>query len=496
VSLRPPEAYWTGTPKEAIRDNATPKILSLTPDVCKTPIGSATPPIPYNIVAYPDEADKGTYAQTVRLTGQQAMLLRSNTTCCHGDEPGTAKGVKSGTVGDICQPQEHSATVCVEGSPLIRNGDTYYMNKRNTIGAVQWVESTDTYGGKYAPLKQYAFLDTNARFTGQTMTDAPPVQWPKATGQTLTAATKILGILRLAQSAYEVGDMAGKWYVGDDGVMGRTIAEHLQSQVPAFSKQGFAIGKALGAPHFSQDAQINYANDLLSLKAGEPIDFRTTPQDQLLELLEQSWPEPQQITSNAESIQEIKAEEEEYEKARASPLSQSRVTEIEEYRNKCQTGTYNEMKNICRKYGMQAHHMVPDWTLRYGNRKEGIAGKNRIPATSQTTKAPPGFADGQCICVKGQARVEGSEHHLAHAADREIQAHGLTSNPQFTVTVEKVINESIAAMSMARPDCKEQIKNAIRMEFAGVPRNQLLRARIPLPIPEPALSALKSGATL
>jgi hypothetical protein len=370
------------------------------------------------------------------------------------------------------------------------------MNKRNTIGAVQWVESTDTYGGKYAPLKQYAFAETNALFAGQTMTDAPPVQWPKPTIEQLKAATKILALLRLAQAAYEVGDMAGKWYVGEDGVFGRRVAEHLQSQVPPFSEQGFAIGKALGPPHLSQDAQINYANDLLSIKAGEPIDFRTTPPDQLRELLEQSWPEPQQITSNAESIQEIKAEEEEYEKARASPLSQSRVTEIEEYRNKCQTGTYREMKNICRKYGMQAHHMVPDWTLRYGNRKEGIAGKNRIPATSQTTKAPPSFADGQCICVKGQARVDGSEHHRAHAADREIEAYGLTSNPQFTATVRKVIKESILAMSKARPDCEEQIRNAIGMEFAGVPRNQLLRARVSLPIPEPALSALKSGATL
>jgi hypothetical protein len=62
--------------------------------------------------------------------------------------------------------------------------------------------------------------------------------------------------------------------------------------------------------------------------------------------------------------------------------------------------------------------------------------------------------------------------------------------------VEKVIRESISAMSKARPDCEEQITNAINMEFAGVPRNQLLRARVSLPIPEPALSALKSGATL
>jgi hypothetical protein len=173
MSRTPPDAFWTSTPREAIRDNAKPIVLSLTPDVCKTPIGSATPPIPYSIVAYPDEAATDTYAKSVRFTGQRAMQLRSNTTCCHGDEPGTAKGVKSGTVGDICEPLNHSTTVRAEGSPLIRDGDKYYMNKRNTIGQVQWVEDTETYGGKYL---QYAQLNS-AVATG-TMTDAAPRPMP------------------------------------------------------------------------------------------------------------------------------------------------------------------------------------------------------------------------------------------------------------------------------------------------------------------------------
>ncbi len=159
----PPDPDWTDTPREAIRDNAKPKILSLTPDVCKTPIGSSTPPIPYCIVGYPDEAADN-YTSSVFFTGQKAMVLRSSTTCCHGDEPGTAKGVKSGTVGDICEPLDHSATVRTEGSPVIRNLDKYYMNCSNTFGCVYWSEDTETYGDTYpddkaAPVgQQLAFL--------------------------------------------------------------------------------------------------------------------------------------------------------------------------------------------------------------------------------------------------------------------------------------------------------------------------------------------------
>ncbi|MET3601878.1 polymorphic toxin type 15 domain-containing protein [Martelella mangrovi] len=90
---------WTDTPREAIRDNARPKILSLTPDVCKTPIGSSTPPIPYCVVGYPDEAADN-YTSSVFFTGQKAMVLRSNTTCCHGDDALHALDMVAGGLGD------------------------------------------------------------------------------------------------------------------------------------------------------------------------------------------------------------------------------------------------------------------------------------------------------------------------------------------------------------------------------------------------------------
>ena len=129
---------------EGIRDSDKPIIISLTPDVCKTPIGSSTPPIPYSIYAQP--SDDANFAKSVLYTGQKAMLLRSHTTCCYGDEAGVAKGIKSGTVGDICEPLDHSSSVLVEGSPVIRDGDRFYMNSKNTLGQVYFM------GASAAPL--------------------------------------------------------------------------------------------------------------------------------------------------------------------------------------------------------------------------------------------------------------------------------------------------------------------------------------------------------
>lgn len=161
MTRTPPDAYWTSTPKEGIRDNGKPIIYSTTPDVCKTPIGSVTPPIPYSIVSKP--ADDAGYTGSVRFTKQKVMVQRSNTTCCTGDEPGAAKGIKSGTVADICEPIDHSSSVRAEGSHIIRHGDKFHMNNKNTVGIVSWVDDTTTHGGKHILLAQAA---------STTMTDA------------------------------------------------------------------------------------------------------------------------------------------------------------------------------------------------------------------------------------------------------------------------------------------------------------------------------------
>ncbi|MFT4133513.1 DUF4150 domain-containing protein [Labrys sp. (in: a-proteobacteria)] len=117
--------------------------MSLSPDVCKTPIGSSTPPIPYPVVDFCGHDEN--YTESVRFTGQKVMVLRSNTCHVHGDKPGKAKGVKSGTVEGICEPIEGADLVRAEGSPIITHLHRCHMNNKNTVGEAYFVCDTATY---------------------------------------------------------------------------------------------------------------------------------------------------------------------------------------------------------------------------------------------------------------------------------------------------------------------------------------------------------------
>ena len=130
-------------PKEGSRDIGDGIIISVTPDVCKTPVGSSTPPIPYSVYAKQGE-DANTTA-TVRMTGKRAHNMGSLVTKTHGDAPGSAGGIKSGTTGAACHPKTHSSSVNIQGKPAIRHTDEWYMNNRNTIGKLTYVKSTETF---------------------------------------------------------------------------------------------------------------------------------------------------------------------------------------------------------------------------------------------------------------------------------------------------------------------------------------------------------------
>ncbi|QBY27958.1 PAAR-like domain-containing protein [Citrobacter rodentium] len=110
-------------------------VVSLTPDVCKTPIGPATPPVPYPVTASLGDAVQT--VPSVKANGRPVLILnQSFIPRTKGDGPGVAKGIKSGTVGDICEPLEHSTTFYVSGQPVLRHYDQFWMNARNTTGLI------------------------------------------------------------------------------------------------------------------------------------------------------------------------------------------------------------------------------------------------------------------------------------------------------------------------------------------------------------------------
>jgi hypothetical protein len=103
------------------------QVVSLAPDVCKTPMGSSVPPVPYPVTAQLQSSTG--VAKSVRANGHPMVVFdMSLVPTTEGDAAGSAKGVKSGTVGGKCYPKEHSGTVRAEGKLLVRHDDLFWMN--------------------------------------------------------------------------------------------------------------------------------------------------------------------------------------------------------------------------------------------------------------------------------------------------------------------------------------------------------------------------------
>ncbi|WP_175812845.1 PAAR-like domain-containing protein [Burkholderia contaminans] len=129
---QPSDHFSTGN-RIASRQDGSFKAVSSTPDVCKTPMGSSTPPVPYQVVS--DLSGSSGIVPSVRFNGKPAYVLdQSVVPTCTGDEAGSADGVRSGTVGGETKPTKGSTTVRAGGHPVIRDGDPCTMNSGNCTG--------------------------------------------------------------------------------------------------------------------------------------------------------------------------------------------------------------------------------------------------------------------------------------------------------------------------------------------------------------------------
>lgn len=464
-----PEPWTTKRPREGLRDTDEARIVSLSPDVCLTPVGSSVVPIPYPVVDFCGHDEN--YTPSVRFTSKKALVLRSNTTHVHGDKAGTRKGVKSGTVEGISEPVGHADQVRAEGSHVIRHLDRFKMNNGNTEGEAYFVKSTQTFDPPKdddpVPGSLRAVEVADASDAKRTATDAG--------GSGGTA----LGFL--APSAARA--------IGAVGGGGATTAGGTATATATLGET--AVGAGLGTTLAS--IGIFAAGILFPTNKANFSDF--VPQDEFESKTIADaqkrindlpfWDSGSSIRN--ETVGELRKRRQRIAQPQAVPLPQSesvRVTERDEYRKKCQVDRYAKMKNICGQYGMQAHHIVPDWTLRYDRRRASGA---RIPNM-------PSLDDGMSICVLGNASEEGTEHNQGHAADNTIQTIGERSTPKYTATLNQVKAISIAAMIKVRPDCAKEIVQAVNKQFAGKDPNQLLRAKRLPPLPNETIKALKSGA--
>ena len=132
--------------REAARKTGEARVISLTPDVCLTPVGPSMVPVPYPIV--------GTFntvsgeKTTVRFAGKPAFTTESRVTKVVGDEAGTGGGVVSGASKGQCKPLTFSTTVRASTQNLLHHGSQMEMNclgsggTGNTIGSITYLKIT------------------------------------------------------------------------------------------------------------------------------------------------------------------------------------------------------------------------------------------------------------------------------------------------------------------------------------------------------------------
>lgn len=141
--------------KETARKLGDPMVVCTYPDVCKSPVA----PVPYQIVAPLTPSVKT--ADTVHATRVSTFTMKSEVPSVIGDEPGTGKGVVSGTHAGqgTTVPIGSSSTVRAEGALVVRNNDPFTMNNKNTRGKLVY----DPGGGPAAKVndKGEPTRDTN-----------------------------------------------------------------------------------------------------------------------------------------------------------------------------------------------------------------------------------------------------------------------------------------------------------------------------------------------
>lgn len=102
------------------------------PDVCLTQVGKPIVPIPYANLGQSADTTKG--PKSVKTDGEMPMVKEALYSKSTGDEPGTKKGVVSGTHKDVCEFMMYSFDVKFEGRNVCRLGDPLFHNKKNIVG--------------------------------------------------------------------------------------------------------------------------------------------------------------------------------------------------------------------------------------------------------------------------------------------------------------------------------------------------------------------------
>jgi hypothetical protein len=104
------------------------------PNVCNTPIGTGSVPIPYPSIG--QLADAADTSSDVSAGGKPVVTKKSTIAQTSGDSAGTGGGVTSGTFGKKVEFTSGSGTVFANGNAIVRMFDQTKQNNGNAVGIV------------------------------------------------------------------------------------------------------------------------------------------------------------------------------------------------------------------------------------------------------------------------------------------------------------------------------------------------------------------------
>jgi Domain of unknown function (DUF4150) len=437
------------------------------PDVCKTPMGKSKPPVPYSVVGKLESSTAAT--PTVLLNRFPAVVLSSTfIPATIGDAAGAANGVKSGTVGGKVEPTSASSTVRAEGKQVVREGDTCTLNDKNAPG--KYVAPAPAMAGKAsaanAPVAEeekplyvqwaQSYLDNysepihagaqNMMEVGGTAATAGGTAMLAGAGLSLTGAGAVVGA-PLAAGGTAVatygGALAGTGAAADTGA---TVLDSLAKWA--------TTGTPPSVVGMAKTVVVNAVENLVVKKVEKYLGpYAQKVEDKVKDVAKPLMDKAQVLIGDGVN---------------------GLIVIGKKFFNDCGIKPYKDQK--CPS-GQQAHHIVPDYALRYGNRKQGEKGQNRIPGM-------PSFDDGPSICLSGNSKSVGSDHNLAHAGtDPKVKAAGndLSLGPQGLAPIGHIVDIAIDEVSKLKPHCKEEVKQKVDEAFKGVDRSKYGRTTESLP---------------
>lgn len=466
------------------------KAVSTAPSINKTQVGSSVVPLPY-----PTTQDLGNsvgVVPTVRFRGTPAYVLDQSTQpSCTGDSPGSLKGVKSGTVNGEVKPTSASCSVRAGGKDVVRIGDSNTMNGGNNPGVYVAAPSPCAGSAKAAAGGADQSPTRNATPAEQTFMDKV-----KRTVKELAQGYKDDVSPTLHEAADKAMNVGGKvagaggvTMLAGTGVAATGVGVPVAAGMEAVGGTGVAVGGTVSAVGGVADAGASTmdsaADWILTGKAPDFVGFAVgIVENAVINRITSMIPGSRAVLSEAKALKteahaarnEVKQEEKQAEQAVQDQIASEIGNNVNipgsgNGDSPCGIRRFSEQK--CPP-GQQAHHIVPDYTLRYGARSDK---ESRIPGM-------PSLNDGPSICLSGGSKTPGSEHNMAHeGTDPRIATIGrdLEKGPNGVAPIGAILDISVEEVSKVKPHCKEEIEREVRKAFKDVGRDKYGRTTQSLP---------------